>query len=246
LRPLQDGSGNNLPVEVSTTGVNFTGTVTGDNNTTYDFGAAGAAGNINLALTGSDATNDVVTIQAGTNITLTDNGSNNFTIDAAGGGGGGTTGVSIVPSSPISFTGPSSNDTVIASVLIPGGTFQNGDILRLDAFQSMDFSAGGWIYSSIWIQSDATTPYGIESLGQIQTPSGRDGNYFKTLYLNGDSTWYRTYTTNADMTAGAYSGDPTYMAAIDWTQDWYLNFNTWVDNAGTIIYFHGMKLTKIN
>ena len=29
LRTLQDGAGNNLPIEVSTTGVNFTGTVTG-------------------------------------------------------------------------------------------------------------------------------------------------------------------------------------------------------------------------
>ena len=29
LRPLQDGSGNELPIEVSTTNVNFTGTVTG-------------------------------------------------------------------------------------------------------------------------------------------------------------------------------------------------------------------------
>ena len=29
LKPLSDGLGNNLPIEVSTTGVNFTGTVTG-------------------------------------------------------------------------------------------------------------------------------------------------------------------------------------------------------------------------
>ena len=89
LRPLQDGSGQTLPVEISTGAVNFTGTVTGTPNTTYDYGAVGAAGNINFALSGSDASNDVVTMQAGTNITLTDNGSNTFTIDAAGGGGGG-------------------------------------------------------------------------------------------------------------------------------------------------------------
>ena len=78
-------------------GTNITLTQTGNNilidaagggtDTTYDFGAAGAAGNINFALTGSDASNDVVTMQAGTNITLTDNGSNTFTIDASGGGG---------------------------------------------------------------------------------------------------------------------------------------------------------------
>ena len=71
LRPLQDGSGQTLPIEVSTTGVNFTGTVTGipgGTDTTYDLGAVGAAGNINMALSGSDGSNDVVTMQAGTNI----------------------------------------------------------------------------------------------------------------------------------------------------------------------------------
>ena len=79
--------GNNIAFDLGTPGeftINATG---GGTNTTYDFGAIGAAGNINFALSGSDATNDIVTMQAGTNITLTDNGSNNFTIDAAGGGG---------------------------------------------------------------------------------------------------------------------------------------------------------------
>ena len=58
-------------------------------NPSYDYGAVGAAGNINMALSGSDGSNDVVTMQAGSNITLTDNGSNTFTIASTGGGGGG-------------------------------------------------------------------------------------------------------------------------------------------------------------
>jgi hypothetical protein len=107
LRTLQDGAGNDLPMEVSTAGVNFTGTVTGTPNTTYDYGAVGAAGNINMALSGSDTTNDVVTMQAGTNITLTDNGSNTFTIDAAGGGGGG--GIEPIPIISLENYGPSWN-----------------------------------------------------------------------------------------------------------------------------------------
>ena len=87
LKALQDGAGNNLPVEVSTSTVNFTGTVTGDNNTTYDLASAQNLTNVDVTLTGSDATTDTVTLAAGTNITLTDNGSNQITIDAAGGGG---------------------------------------------------------------------------------------------------------------------------------------------------------------
>jgi hypothetical protein len=73
------------------TNVDFTNaTVTGltDNNTTYDLASAQNAANVDVTLTGSDATTDTVTLAAGTNITLTDNGSNQITINAAGGGGG--------------------------------------------------------------------------------------------------------------------------------------------------------------
>jgi len=52
-------------------------------NTTYDYTSAQDAGNVNLVLTGSDATIDIVKLIAGTNITLTDDGSNNVTIDSA-------------------------------------------------------------------------------------------------------------------------------------------------------------------
>lgn len=142
LRALTDGLGNDLPVEVSTTGVNFTGTVTGIPamaDTTYTLGVdesvpdgiitltdSNAAvqqvvfqanGNIVFDTTVSGDTLDVtvapydissqqagidvdiqlnstfgssdITLEAGTNITLTNTG-NNILIDAASGGGGGT------------------------------------------------------------------------------------------------------------------------------------------------------------
>jgi hypothetical protein len=63
LRTLQDGAGNDLPIEVSTTGVNFTGTVTG------------------IPATG------VTSIIAGTNVTI-DQATGDVTISASGGGGG--------------------------------------------------------------------------------------------------------------------------------------------------------------
>ena len=63
LKPLSDGLGTDLPFEVSTTGVNFTGTVTG-----------------------IDA---VQTIVAGTNVTVDATDPANPIVSAAGGGGGG-------------------------------------------------------------------------------------------------------------------------------------------------------------
>jgi len=65
LRTLQDGAGNNLPMQVSTTGVNFTGTVTG------------------IPVGG------VQSILEGTNITVDATDPFNPIVSATGGGGGG-------------------------------------------------------------------------------------------------------------------------------------------------------------
>ena len=68
-------------------------TVTGlpaSTDTTYDLGSAQSTNDVDVTLTGSDATVDTIKMVAGTNITLTDNGSNQITIDATGGGGADT------------------------------------------------------------------------------------------------------------------------------------------------------------
>jgi len=54
-----------------------------DTNTTYDLDSIQVGANAAITLVGSDATTDTVTLVAGTNITLTDDGSANITIDAA-------------------------------------------------------------------------------------------------------------------------------------------------------------------
>jgi hypothetical protein len=63
-------------------------TIPGSTGTTYDLTSAQNASDVDVTLTGSDATTDIVKLVAGTNITLTDSGTNQITIDAAGGSGG--------------------------------------------------------------------------------------------------------------------------------------------------------------
>lgn len=237
---LTDGNGNALPVEVSTTNVNFTGnadftnaTVTGipDNNTTYDFGAAGAAGNINLALTGSDATNDVVSIQAGTNITLTDNGSNTFTIDAAGGGGGGSQ-LTFSPGTEVAWVGPVGQDTIVWEVLIPANTITGSAQLE---FRSPIFegSEGQWIYTSFGIgpnQGQTNFSY-LNVLGRQTISGGGDPHmWYRSLmvYDNGDVAFKDTN----DYFWPSGGGDPVAKVTnIDWTVDNYFQGYCWADAA---------------
>lgn len=91
LKQLSDGLGNLMPIEFSSTVVDFTTATTADftgvsviglpAETTYDLTSAQSTNDVNLNLVGSDATTDTVKLVAGTGITLTDNGSNEVTID---------------------------------------------------------------------------------------------------------------------------------------------------------------------
>jgi hypothetical protein len=57
--------------------------IAGGGNTTYDYSSEGNIdGSVNLILTGSDATIDIVKLIGGTNISLVDDGSNNVTINS--------------------------------------------------------------------------------------------------------------------------------------------------------------------
>ena len=71
LKALEDGAGNTLPIEVSATGINFTGTVTG-------------------------VPVGVESIVAGTNVTVDATDPANPIVNAAGGGGGGAADIGIV------------------------------------------------------------------------------------------------------------------------------------------------------
>ena len=70
--------------------INATG---GNTDTTYSYASAQSTNDVDLTLTGSDASTNTVKLVAGSNVTLTDNGSNQVTIDAATGTGIGGSGI---------------------------------------------------------------------------------------------------------------------------------------------------------
>lgn len=90
LKGLQDGVGNNLPVQVSTSTINFTGTVTGDNDTTYDLNTTQDGNNVVLELQPDTGSSVDVNLIPGSGITLTTASNRNIEIASTGGGGGAT------------------------------------------------------------------------------------------------------------------------------------------------------------
>jgi len=87
--PVKDRSGNlgtNGQVLSAISGSEVQWTTAPDNNTTYALGGGVSGGtDYAISLTGSDSSLTKTLIQAGANITLTDNGSNQVTIAASGG-----------------------------------------------------------------------------------------------------------------------------------------------------------------
>lgn len=82
LKTLQDGVGNDLPMQVSTSEVNFTGTVTGDNNTTYGITTSTVdQWTAGINLNGSDASTDQIQLTAGTGIDISE-ANDIITVDA--------------------------------------------------------------------------------------------------------------------------------------------------------------------
>ena len=159
LKNLQDGVGNDLPIQVSNTTVNFTGTVTGipaSTDTTYDLEAVDAAPNATVRLNGSDATTDDVNLIAGTNVSL-DVSQNNITINSTGGGGTDTTyDLDLVPDGPnatIELNGSDATTDVIS--IIPGNnvTF---DLLTPGEFTINAAGAGSAVTSLNLLDGDLT------------------------------------------------------------------------------------------
>ena len=106
-----------------------------DTNTTYDLGSSQNVSDVDITLTGSDATTDTVKLVAGSNITLTDNGSNQVTVASSDAFNGTVTSVGIA--------------TTTSGVSVSGGPITSSGTLNIEV-GTAGAGADGLLSSSDW------------------------------------------------------------------------------------------------
>jgi hypothetical protein len=190
-----------------------------DTNTTYDLASSQNGSNVDIDLTASPLGDvDTISLIAGTNITLTDDGSNNITIDSSGGGVTGSGTESFIPVWQPS--GTALTDSFLkAEENVQGGTVSVGSNIsvifndspgdydirfgisgatRLGIRETAvsvndDFSAGGYV------KVGQTTATALGSIaGALRYRSDANNSYLEVCMQTGASTyvWHviQTYT----------------------------------------------------
>ena len=194
-------------------------------NTRYDYSAVGAAGNISMALRGSDATSDVVVMQAGSNITLTDNGSNIFTIDAAIPGGGvasvsGGEGIILTQSAAdpivnVQYLG-TNNVVLKAPLLSPPTPLRDSDTFIMNIAATNDAERVSLQDVRLYIKSDVVSSVGLAApaaftvTGSPITSSGvitLSANGTTLQYIDGTGALRTTPTGTVTSVAATHGGN---------------------------------------
>ena len=234
--------------------------------------ASGASGAVALGSGITAAVADTVSVKAletQTNSTPTAGGiimsdaggtDRRINIDAAGGlqidstpvGGGGGGAVGASTTTATTHAGADTSDVNLVSFAVPANTFTAGDIIRMDALNTMDFTGGGTIYQGVWL-SNSTTPISGVQIGGTEGTVNQSQFYSKTGFIvTADGTGAGTAFHGADQNSADQNANGTAqysdrsVSAVDWTSIVYVNFNTFVDNAGSSITNHGVNIVKIN
>ena len=143
-------------------------------------------------------------------------------------------------------------DVIQSSVLIPGGTFQAGDMWQLNGADSASGSTG-FVYSAFWISTVGTVGQAATeemNLGQQESQNAAWSRaYQKTIYVGTqDGTGIGSELVcsgcPSEVSGTNYGGIVT--KAVDWTSDLYLVARVCVDNSGATYVNHGATLRKIN
>jgi hypothetical protein len=187
--------------------------ITGSSNTTYDYTSAQNAGNVDLVLTGSDASVDIVTLVAGSNIVLADDGSNNITISSSAGGGSmnsfdlkGQTGVThtISDGDLVTITGGAKISTV-------GSGIDTVDIIHDDTTRTDTTSTAAPIAGATFTAIDAITSdpqghiTGVNTKTVTMPTGGGTGTVTSiTTMIDGDALTINTGSSATITTNGTF------------------------------------------
>lgn len=220
----QDATGHPTAVNVKT----VTLPSPSDDNTTYDLTGAANGANYEVKLTGSDATVDTISFNAGGGITLTDEGSGNVKINAAEGtvksvsGGLGTTvtGTAIDPVVNIDYAG-NDNAIIIAPTTTPvaddyiwfSDTSDNGDIKK-GLISNLPGGSGGvtQIVAGTNVSISPSGGTGVVTInstdsfsGTVTSVSGGTSTFITNTVVNPSTVPVLTSTLSATGTANATS-----------------------------------------
>ena len=149
-------------------------------------------------------------------------------------------------------SGPDSSDTIYYELTIPANTFAAGDIVRFSALAKGDFTGGGWIYDSAWINSTPGTFPGQFPLGGHASTNQMSITWNKTLYIHtsdgtgAGTSFFHDGAPVEQQDNGFAQFMDQFAAGINWTVDQYFSFSAFVDNAGSSINLAGVAVTKIN
>ena len=211
-----------------------------DVDTKYDLASRQNGTAVDISLVGSDSTSDTVTIKAGNNITLTDDGNNIFTIDAAGGSSY-TFGTYLTETAgTVNHDATTRSDSTSSQAATHGGTIRVVDgvttnatghvtAINLNTITLPEAGAGnvacsaGMIYNGSQVLSGALTVLGAGSgfvLGFEQNAAAtRHWNISWTIeYAMTGITGVKSFNTALRVTpAGGAAGTP-----IDWEDSGYM------------------------
>jgi hypothetical protein len=220
----QDATGHPTAVNVKT----VTLPNPSDDNTTYDLTGVGNGPNYEVKLTGSDATVDTISFNAGGGIFLTDEGGNNVKINAAEGtvksvsGGLGTTvtGTAVDPVVNIDYAG-NDNAIIIAPTTTPvaddyiwfSDTSDNGDIKK-GLISNLPGGSGGvtQIVAGTNVSISPSGGTGVVTInstdsfsGTVTSVTGGTSTFITNTVVNPSTVPVLTSTLSATGTADATS-----------------------------------------
>lgn len=217
---LQDGAGNDLPVDVALGGMTYYGTQDFTNATVLGIsGGGGTAGS-----SGTSGTSGVDG-PAGTSGTSGIDGTSGSSGTSGGGGGG----ITSFHTGEHTTSGASPGDFILASVLIPGGTFGNGDVLHIQSIADATLRTG-WSYENVRLSYDNVNTFGGWQIGIHQTPSATNTSIEKVLVIQGGNTYWYNMDSPLDFDTGLEAPFKESVA-INWDIDVYLNYVLYIDGG---------------